>query len=201
MSNLIPTIHQAGVFVLNAPFKLVPDTIYECAALADFSTLTLSGVNVYQVYYEPYSISKSTYEADVKNGVVIVTLSTMTQPTVVLPSSFIKSLPLDNLVPFNLFIASACITVPDNTEFDIIKAAMADTIAAHFGVSDPEIVINQVPTRKYMTKEDAKLVEQNRIAGITDRGTLRTENSRLVDLVKTLQEQNTALVDYINNNK
>ena len=193
MPNLIPTMHQAGVYELSSPFVPTPDTIYECSALVNFATLDKKGTNVYQVYYEANGLPKSVYEADAKTGVVIVTIKAVGFPSITLPSSYIKSLPSATLVPFNLFILSASITVPDSTDFATLTETMQKAVSANFGISDARIDITQVPTRSYMTTEDAKISESNRMANITDHDTLQTENLRLNTLVAALNEQLDAL--------
>ena len=88
---------------------------------------------------------------------------------------------------------SASITVPDSTDFATLTETMQKAVSANFGISDARIDITQVPTRSYMTTEDAKISESNRMANITDHDTLQTENLRLNTLVAALNEQLDAL--------
>lgn len=192
--NIIPPIHYAGIYEVFKPFVLIPDTIYSCTGLVDFTELTDRGIDAYQIYYATNGIARSVYERDVKNGVVIVTLKAQGRPSVTLPSSYIKSLPDVGFVPYNVFILSVAIPAPDDTDFEGLKEAMRNTVETNFGVADATINITQAPTRKYMTTEDAKIAEANRLAAISDVHTLHTENGRLNNQIQALHKQIEAMM-------
>ncbi|QAX96156.1 hypothetical protein [Vibrio phage vB_VmeM-Yong XC32] len=99
----MPTpVHQAvGLYEVKSPFSVTPNAAYICESIQGFEALIDKGVNVYETYYSPHSLTQADYERDLKNNENIVTLLSSTEDTVILPSSYILSFPDEKAVPYS----------------------------------------------------------------------------------------------------
>jgi len=95
---LSPQVGVKGVYGVLPPFVL-EDSPYECTNVATMKSLILSGVNVYDVYFKPYGLTKNEYDIAYQRNDRIITLTSDSGEELELPEYYVKSIPLlDNVI-------------------------------------------------------------------------------------------------------
>lgn len=182
-TNLIPNINSAGMFIANAPFDTVVDTslFYAVYGIRTIDEMQSSKLDLYTLIFEPAGITRDDCVdvlADCKKlGGVVITLSSRGVPNVYLLSTFLNKYPSSDGVCYeHLCLIADLGAVPPslkgkiNTTIDHIQ----NYIAANVGV-DNVVRLGVIPTRGYVTKDQANVFEntrQNVIAGTMNDVTL-----------------------------
>lgn len=197
MSLKTPPLRAKGAYTLKTPWASEPGVIYECVAIRRFSELERAGVDIFEAYYEPKSILRSTYEADAAAGASIVTLTSATHLTIEVPDTYIESYPQTDYVPYHTVILSLSLgPVADSVDLTFLKAQIAATVSDVYGFN-PEVNTHTLPTDTIVTPAQHEALETARQAAITIR---KTDRARVLELQAQLQETQNKLAgleDYI----
>jgi hypothetical protein len=168
---LTPPLNASGEYTVNAPFALVPNTIYVCKAIRSYADLIASGVNVYQVYYANNGLSQSQYTADLNAGANIITLMSDTSPTVYVPDTYIAAVPSIDNVPYSEVIMAVSLgPLPSSINLAFAQQQIADAASNTIGV-EADVQIWLLPTTGIMSQAQSDAAETARQAAITNRTT------------------------------
>lgn len=208
LAPLIPSIGSRGVFVINAPFaSLVPQseipgaaTRLTCVATRKLTELAQSGEDPFSDYYVPQNLDQATYQTDLKNGVVIVTLQADDQSLVKVPSSYIGSFADPNGVPYQVMVLTALLGgLPADIDLTFVNQQVMQVIHDSLGV-DSVIKTGIVSKTAMMNQSDSRAVEQARQAKITNSQTDHAKLLAAQQQIQTLQDKVTSLEQYIISN-
>ncbi len=134
-----PPINAVGLYTVKAPFTIVSGAVYKCEAIEGFEALDHKGIDIHAIYYAPHGLSAAQYDSDRLNSVDIVTLVSLSAPTIVLPSSFILDYPTGGAIPYSQhFLVVDVGLLPDNFDFTAVEADFKETVQAIVG-NDPNI--------------------------------------------------------------
>lgn len=194
---LTPPINTSGVFTLYLPFTLPAGVVYRCSAIRTFSELEKHGINVYEKYYKPMSISEDTYKVDLGLKASIVTLVSGAGEEVFVPNTYIESYPGDSGVRYsrNVIVIDVGL-IPETTDISYIKDLAVDLVKHNLGVtSSVEIVTapytGSVSHDQHVTWETARRAAVQGYVPLVEQ--IVTANAK----VSLLQEQNNELLAII----
>lgn len=174
-----PSIYARGKYEVLVPFVLVPDVSYTCIAVRSFRDVQAEGIDIYSAYYEPRNVPRAKYDSDRVNAVSLVTLAADEHPQLVIPTSFIQTVPLSVGTGFSRMVLGVDIGIlPDSVPVDYLKAEVAALISDLTGLHG-EVTTFTAPVTGLLTPEQAEQFEQNRLAAIRARGTFYGQNKRL----------------------
>lgn len=203
MSNLIPSLGAKGIYKVSEPFTtLVKNIAYTCIATRRLSDFVSIGRDPKALYYDPYGLGDAIWARDSKDrDVCIVSLQSDSGQIVYVPSSFILSFPSLNGIPYTVRILGINLgAIPDSLDLNSLYGYMHDLVRDTLGV-ESEVKSVAISETKLMSKEQHDSLELARLDLIN---TTQTERSRIIELerlVTTLQEQNSALEQYIIDNQ
>lgn len=199
-SNMIPNLRAAGKYVANAPFDIVVDqnifftaeairTIPEMQALKNF--------DLFEKIYAPAGYTAETYQtqvmADIADNAAIIALTSRGRAPVYVPSTFLKSFPLvDGVIYEHLALVTDLGACPPSMKDKLNNAIdhINNYVKACIGIKEPNTRLGVIPTRGYVSREQATLWENSRQLQITE------EPSDAVRLAEALK-QNSELRTYI----
>lgn len=196
--NLIPSLRTEGPFEALPPFDAVvkPDVNYKVEQISTISQLQREGEDLYKLLFKPIGVTEEDYpkvleRSDAIDGVVIILTSVNAEPVYLL-STFLKAFPMaDGTVYERLALIVDCGAVPPTFK-DIINSAkehIASYIQSALGI-DIEVHVTAIPTRKYISKEQADVFEATRQQKIT-------QSSSDVVRIKELEERVNKQAAYI----
>jgi PKD repeat protein len=190
---MTPALNSTGLFTVNAPFTISSDILYTCKAINSYAALVAAGVNVYAIYYEANGLTQQQYQADYNAGANIVTLMSTTAASVLLPDTYITSVPNSGNVAYVEFIATLNLgPLPQATSLALLQQQLADAASNVIGVT-PTVVIFTQPTTDVMSQEQAAAAEAARQSAITNRTSDYAAYLKLQQQYATLQANYTTL--------
>lgn len=161
-----PRLNATGRYTVAEPFDLNESLVYKCEALVGFSALELDEVDIYSVYYAPYGIDTERFEEDRVNEPDIVTLMGADGTSVILPASFILTVPTGNSVPYQqVYLAVSLGALPVGFDVSIAKQAITEQVKALTGI-DSETREVGYPALDIVSYEQHEVLEAARIANI-----------------------------------
>lgn len=174
-TNLIPSLFSAGSFVALPPFdKVVDESVYYTVeAITTVRKLQAAAPNLYDLMFAPIGVSTADYptilsRASAINAGVII-LTSKNNPDVYVLSSYLKSFPLiDGETYENIIVYANLGAVPKKLKdvCNTLLSHMRDYITANLGIANPVVTIGSVPTRGYVSAEDAAIFESTRLNSI-----------------------------------
>lgn len=180
--NISPPMSLSGLWTLDAPFTLAPNTKYTVEAVRTFSEMLKLNVDLVARVYTPVGLDKSAYDADVMALAKIVSLTAPGQPTVYVPTTYISKMPDDTAVSYDYVVLSVPLgavpsTLINETQqlMDVIQDACSDLIGVR-----PTVNVAVAPSSGTVTVVQHRLNEENRLAVIRNRATEHAENLRLL---------------------
>jgi hypothetical protein len=195
MANITPPPRLRGIWQLNAPFAVVPDTIYMAEAVRTIDEMLGLNVNILERVYTPVGLTKVEYESDVLNNAMIITLTAPGQKTVYVPSTYIASMPDDTAIAYDYVVLSIPLgAVPSSLvnslqqTMDEVKSTVSDLIGI-----EPTVSINVAPSVGTVTAEQHRVNEQNRLNAIKRR---TTEHAQLIASEAENERLRTIIADY-----
>lgn len=190
---MTPPLNAKGVYTVNAPFALAPNTLYSCKAIRSYQDLQAAGVDVYSLYYEPNSLTQSDYQSDFAAGANIITLMSDTSVTVRVPDTYIAAFPSMNNVPYAEVIMSLSLgPLPAAINLDFVSQQLADVASNTIGVT-PTVSVFLQPVTGVMTQEQSSAAETARQAAITNRTTTYAQLLAAQSALASLQAKYTTL--------
>lgn len=164
MASLIPTLGLRGIYILADPFaaKLLPQVAYTCMATRTLGELLNAGIDPYNAYYIPNNLTKERYEADLTDGMVMLSLQAGAGVWVDVPSTFVQRLPDLNGIPYSPLIAALRLgAVPDDTDLTYTRQRLANVVLEDLGIlATCELVV--VGQQTLIAQEDHALAEASR---------------------------------------
>lgn len=137
MSNLIPEVGSSGIYKLRAPFntRLAQDLRYTCIAVRRLADIVAAGGDPKDLHYTSNGLSDAQYDADVANGVCIVTLQSDGSGVVYVPSSYIESYPSMGGVPYRAIALVVSLgAIPDSLDLTYLKTRIRGVVKDTIGV-------------------------------------------------------------------
>lgn len=173
MANKTPTMYLTGKWGISSPFNINPNGIYICKAIQSFEDVRQKGLNPFVEYYEPFGITKATFDNDEQNLVNIVTLMSDTNPTIHIPDSFILSFPDKTSIPYRHVVLSVSMgAVPDTLTFFDLKTKIKNIVLDSVGV-DTVVKEHQAgAVESWLTQQEHDTAESNRKARFVDNQSL-----------------------------
>lgn len=187
-----PSIYARGKYEVLAPFALVPDVSYTAIAIRSFRDVQAEGIDIFAAYYEPKGLDRAKYDTDRVNAVSLVTLAADEHPQVIIPTSYIKTVPLSVGTGFSRMVLAVDIGVlPDSLDLSYLNAEIKSLVSDLTGLTeDVEVKTYTAPVTGLLTPEQAEAFEQNRLAAIKGRATFYAHNKQLEEELVRLREIN-----------
>lgn len=173
---LLPPIGTAGIYDLSPPFasKLQPSVSYRCESIRRFSDMLQLGEDPYELYYSPNELSQETYNNDALNSTCIVSLQSTSGHWVHVPSTYIRSFPNVNGVPYRAMVLGVEIgPVAEYQDLTTLKTAISNTVRDTFGVT-PSIKEVAISATQNFSQRDHEILEQQRAAAIVNSPTYKS---------------------------
>lgn len=153
LTDVVPDIGATGIYTLKTPYdKLIVNSttadnvltavVYTCVAVRKVAELIKFGSDPFALYYTPYNLSASVYEADVAKGMCIVTLRSSAGDFIHVPSTYITSFPKGGGVLYCTYgLAISLGALPSETDLTALKLRMTQAVTETFGVeSDVKVL-------------------------------------------------------------
>lgn len=140
----VPKIKAKGIYRLSEPFasKLADRVPYTCISVRSIEDMLLSKIDVLEAVYTKNNLPKSTYEADLKNGALIVTLQSDTGKAVIVPTTYITGYPElggVNYVPFILALNLGYL--PKNIDVTHLTDKLKSDVMDYIGVTSSATLV------------------------------------------------------------
>jgi hypothetical protein len=196
---LIPPIGSAGAFQALTPFNTTVNgtTHYECKAVRRFIDIIHEGVDPFAEYYVPAGLSQSKYDEDYKLGACIVSLVSTAGTWVHVPTTYIESYPNVGGIPYTAVVLGINLgAIPDMLDLTAVKAAIVEIVHDYIGVTSSVMAVKTSITQN-LSYNDHTSIEAARQAEVTATVTERARRIAAQAQVATLQQQLTALQNYI----
>lgn len=209
MSRITPAIGASGIYEVITPYTIRPATTYTCKAIRSFDDIYRLNEDVFALYYEPYGLTQSQFDADVVEGAVIVTLMANeiglevnpSDPKTIIyvPDTYISKFPDGDAVPYSHVVLSASLgALPDYLDVTDTMNDIGNIISDKIGVT-PQVNIHKAPLSNVMTSSAHDAAEVARQAAVTNRNTIYTQYYELNNLYNSLLSQyNDLEASYIN---
>lgn len=172
MSNtFIPELWSAGSFEANPPFDTIvnPKVYYTAEADRTIPEMQANKKDLYKLVYKPAGFTEEEYQQQLAKAIsekqAIIALTSKGNPTVYVPSGYLKSYPLvDGVIYEHLCIISDCGAVPPELKYRIDSAIdhFNEYLKSSLGLVNPKVSIGTIPTRGYVTREQAEIWERTR---------------------------------------
>lgn len=197
MGYLTPPISTKGRYSLKAPYQTTPGVVYTCVASSLIQALENTGIDVFELCYNPKGLTQSDYMTDKALGVVILTLASEELAPLYVPNNYLLAMPDVNSIPYHHVVMSLSLG-PVATTLDLINAQMAAAAAVSDVIGiEPEVHLGVMPLSKAFTPEEHEIFEIAREAKINNRD---TNYSRVLDLerqLETARQQNVILTKIV----
>lgn len=197
--SIIPAVYAQGSFTAKPPFDTVvkQEIFFTVEAVRTISEMQALKLDLFKMVFEPVGVDANDYQQKLAEAVqqeaVIITLTARNRPPVYVPSNYLTSFPLVDGVTYERFcIISDLGAVPPSLK-DRVNAAIDhfnNYIKNSIGIQNPTTVIGTIPTRGFVSLEQAETWEKSRQNAITE------DPSDLMRLEKVLGE-NAELKAYI----
>lgn len=190
------TVNTSGKFELITPFEAKPNVTYTVSAIREFSDLYIRGIDVYRQYYVVEGIKNGTeingkvfeFSEEAKLKPTIITLEGNDDTVIYVPSTFVKSYPIKNDVPYSRLILSADLgMLPDSVKLEAILDDVRELIIARFGVLANVDVVRGFADRQ-PTPEEHQLLEQSRLGMVKNHINNYSETVRLKEALAQANE-------------
>jgi len=158
---LSPQVGVKGFYGVLPPFVL-EDSPYECTNVATMKSLIISGVNVYDVFFKPYGLSKTEYDVAYQSNDRIITLTSDSGEELELPEYYVNSIPLiDNVIYGNKSLVVELGEMPLDIDLSNIVNVIKEQAILLLGV---EARCTKVSLKKfrYVTAQEHNLITAKR---------------------------------------
>lgn len=134
--RFIPTIGATGFYNLSPPFTLPEGESYSCKAIRKISEHRSLGVDVFEVFYKPFSISEEIYFQDNAVDAEIISLLAPGGKWVNVPSRYMLGYPDMNGIPYHgLAFHVALPPFPLSLDTSFVEQQIKDVITTTLGVT------------------------------------------------------------------
>lgn len=199
MNNIIPSLRSAGKFVAEAPFNQVVDEtrFYTVEAIRTIPEMQALKLDLFKLVFQPVGYSQEDYQIQLQNAIdnkaAVISLTSRGKGPVYILSTFLKSFPvIDGVVYEHVALITSLGACPPSMKEKINNAIehFNNYIKGSFGIDNPTTTIGTIPTRGYVSREDAVAWENSRQLAINE------EPSDAVKVAQ-LEKENIELKAYI----
>jgi hypothetical protein len=187
---IIPEIGAKGKFLFSAPFSnnTTADTEFECMAVRTLTAVVNSGEDGYTKYYKPNGLTQQEFNADVSEGISLVSLLSGDGRWLHVPNNRIQALPDPSGVRYQMMVLSLNIGAIDETmDTTNLVAAVKDMAFSYVGVPvEAQLVAVSQPSM--VPQEDHERILQARANKIAN-------NPPAIKKMETLQAAHNSLLD------
>lgn len=197
--NLIPAIGAKGIYSLDNPFNalLTINVPYTCRAIRKLEDISGAGEDPFELYYNPYKLDVIRFDKDVSEGVCIISLQSDTGDWVYVPSSCIQSYPsISGVIYRAMMIGVSLGTQPDTLDLATLEDEIVHLVKRLTGINAVTKQV-QVSKEQLISHDIYDTMEVVRKSRITSSDSTLLQNIELKQQVSLLQEQLTALQNYI----
>lgn len=204
-TNIIPAIEAAGKFEASAPFDTIvnPDIFYTVEAIRTIPEMQARKLDMFKDVFEPAGVTAEEYqetlETAISENAVVITLTSRGAPPINLLSTSLISFPMVDGVIYERYCIISDLGACPPALAGVINSAIDhfnSYIKASLGIANPTTVLGTIPTRGYVSKEQADAWENTRREAITTEPSdvvriekLVTENQQLYAYVKELEDR------------
>ncbi|WNV45972.1 hypothetical protein [Aeromonas phage AerS_266] len=199
MNNIIPSLRSAGKFVAEAPFNQVVDEtrFYTVEAIRTIPEMQALKLDLFKLVFQPAGYPQEEYQLQLQNAIdnkaAVISLTSRGKGPVYILSTFLKSFPvIDGVVYEHIAIIASLGACPPSMKEKINNAVehFNNYIKGSFGIDNPNTTIGTIPTRGYVSREEAVAWENSRLLAINE------EPSDAVKVAQ-LEKENIELKTYI----
>lgn len=160
----VPPLDVIGPFTFTGPFAQYNGQLLKCLSVEDMGLLAKRGVDIQGEYYQPYNLTMDAYLADFDAGAKLVTLASVDEHVeVVVPSTYIESMPSGSYVPYSRLILTVDLgLLPDELDLNAAQAEVAAILLQTLGRT-PEVDIVRMAMEGGVTREQHTIMETNRL--------------------------------------
>ena len=188
--NIIPPLESYGLFTVRTPYTVSPTTLYRVTAHRTYEEIGAAGLDPFQLSYAPVGLSKDSLQSDRVNGAIIVTLQSLTDKPIYIPSTYILSYPGMDYKPYSRLIGSVDMgALADDFDVALLAATITSAVSDRIGIT-PTVEWHKSPHTGSVSLTRHKELEEARQAAIRSR---TTDHSEVIRLTKIVSDQ----VDYI----
>lgn len=194
-------MNMTGIFILKEPFHADANYEYRVEAIRTFDEIRGLGKDPFFEYYNKLGVERSTYQRDVDNNEVIITLMSEHTDPVFVPSSFVESLPIKDYVPYSHLILGISLgLLPDTFDTTQVEDIVKNIVAEYTGITaDVRVVKN--PTSGIVTPAQDQHLRIVRNAAIKQRNTIYSRWLAATEELAKAKEHIAALEQYLINNQ
>jgi len=197
MARMTPPMNISGAFLLRAPFTTDPNKSYTVAAIRTFNELIARSQDPLTLIYGPVGLGASAYQADQREGALVICLRTSAGGLLYVPDTYIEQYPSMGSVPYSRLIAGVSLGMwPDYRNLDDMSQAIKESVKAKIGV-DAEVFLSRGVVSNHMTEQQhTQLTAQRRAAVInneTDTATILRLSEEVLRLQATIAEQDAVI--------
>lgn len=199
MSRITPPINTKGVFLLREPYAASPTTVYTVAAIRSPAEMISQGDNPLEMAYKSVNLSQVEYQADLLEGVLILTLLAEGKSPLYVPDTYIDSYPDMAVVPHSHMVAVISLgMLPDTYDTAAAEQAITTAVSDYTGV-EVTVTMAKAPTVDAVTQEQYVQNLQARQAAVKNRKSTYADKLELQKLVDVQQEEILRLLSIIEN--
>lgn len=165
-----PGLSMRGIWSLKAPWTADPTLLYTCIALRKFKEIiSIDGVDIYKVHYQPRGLTEEQYQADLAAGATMCVLSSDAGAVIQVPDTYIESYPGIAMSNYGIAVLSAMIgPISLDISFDFLIEQVKNVITDTIGV-EPTVNLDHIPTTTAISPQDADALEAARQSAIKNR--------------------------------
>jgi hypothetical protein len=194
---LTPALNSFGTFTVLAPFVL-PVGEYRCTAITGITSLLNIGIDVFSTYYSANGLSDQIYTNDVLDEVPIVTLTAADGTTLILPSSYISTVPDTQSVPYsNFYFVVDLGKLPNDIAVTQVKADIVSLVDDALGISsllvqavNPDSTLHTYAA--HLTLDAARQLQINR--RVSDKQARRLAEQRVIEYQQRITDLEAIIV-------
>lgn len=181
--NIIPPLESYGLFKVRSPYAVVATGLYRVTAHRTFEEIAASGIDAHQLAYATVGLGKEVLQSDRVNGAIIITLQSVNDGPLYIPSTYIDSYPGMDFKPYSHLIGSISMgPLADDFDLSLIQQSLVNQISDVTGVVGT-VQWHRVPHTGSVSLTRHTELEEARQAAIVTRTTDYSEVKRLTKIV------------------
>ncbi len=191
----LPSVNTSGVITLKAPFAALcaANVPYNVAGVRTLADIVAAGQDPYGLYYEPYQLDQATFNADVKDGVCILSLKSPSGEWVYVPNSYLVNAPVATGIPYaSMLVGVKLGAIPQSLSLAYFMNAVQELAHDLLGVSNAEVMPVKNSTTTYISLDDSRAIELARAnvmqSVVTDAAKLRTSEIERLKAIARIAE-------------
>ena len=203
MKSIVPMVGLKGSFKVKSPWKIDNTVIYECVNISTIAVARIEfHLNVLEEIYKKNGLTEDDYQIAVARDTKLVTLTSVGEPTLLIPDTHIDGLPDQGYVPYQQMILSIDLgLLPKGLDVNSIRSEIDVLIKKKLNLIT-KTKAHVVDRDIFVSWDQHQSVESSRKSGITPYFTdwerardLEVENDALSDAVRQLESELIKLIE------